>query len=218
MKRLSDIFPTISDFAGFFSAIQTAYGVDEDSNPLLWSDLDGDALSLIDIDFYAGHRNKLISTLLNVFDEESALSDLPDLVSLRCGSNWKAVYDAYFKTAYKPLENYSMEELRTPDLTEQIDTSANAKSYSEANSGVFGFNSEEASPASTSDNTTEGLEEDNFGSSTKTNTGTESLTRSGNIGVTTSQQMLQSEIELRKFDYWKMVYDDLDRILCRGIY
>ena len=44
------------------------------------------------------------------------------------------------------------------------------------------------------------------------------LTRSGNIGVTTSQQMLQSEIELRKWLYYQSVFNDIDSILTLSIY
>ena len=43
-------------------------------------------------------------------------------------------------------------------------------------------------------------------------------TRSGNIGVTTSQQMLESELELRKYDLLSTVFEDVDTILCLSIY
>lgn len=44
------------------------------------------------------------------------------------------------------------------------------------------------------------------------------LTRKGNIGVTTSQQMLQSEIELRKWSFLDSVYSDIDKILTLQTY
>lgn len=45
------------------------------------------------------------------------------------------------------------------------------------------------------------------------------LTRSGNIGVTTSQQMAQSEIELWKWNYFRdVVFRDIDRTLALRIY
>ena len=44
-------------------------------------------------------------------------------------------------------------------------------------------------------------------------TGTRELERSGNIGVTTSQQMLESEIEVRKHDIYMIIYNDIDTIL-----
>lgn len=44
------------------------------------------------------------------------------------------------------------------------------------------------------------------------------LTRSGNIGVTTSQQMLQSELEIRVYDYFESIYKDIDKVLTIAIY
>lgn len=44
------------------------------------------------------------------------------------------------------------------------------------------------------------------------------LTRHGNIGVTTSQQMLLSEIEVRKWNFYNSVFEDIDTILCLPIY
>ena len=40
----------------------------------------------------------------------------------------------------------------------------------------------------------------------------------GNIGVTTSQEMMESEIELRKYDFFQQVYNDIDKILTINIY
>lgn len=44
------------------------------------------------------------------------------------------------------------------------------------------------------------------------------LERSGNIGITTTQQMAQSEIELRKWLYFESVFKDIDNILTLSIY
>lgn len=58
---------------------------------------------------------------------------------------------------------------------------------------------------------------DNY-ADTETETGTRSLTRSGNSGVITSQQMLQSELELRKYDVMETIYEFFDKILVRSVY
>ena len=39
------------------------------------------------------------------------------------------------------------------------------------------------------------------------------LSRHGNIGVTTSQQMINSEIELWQWDFFSGVFKDIDKIL-----
>ena len=44
------------------------------------------------------------------------------------------------------------------------------------------------------------------------------LTRSGNIGVTTSQQMIQSEIELWKWNYFNQVFSDINKIIALDTY
>ena len=44
------------------------------------------------------------------------------------------------------------------------------------------------------------------------------LTRKGNIGVTTTQQMIQSEIDLWRWNFFKSVFKDIDSILTLRIY
>ena len=44
-------------------------------------------------------------------------------------------------------------------------------------------------------------------------TGKRTLTRSGNIGVTTSQQMLESEIKLWEWNFYETVFKDVDTVL-----
>lgn len=44
------------------------------------------------------------------------------------------------------------------------------------------------------------------------------LERSGNIGVTTSQQMLEQELTVRKTTFWGIVMDDIVSLLCIPIY
>lgn len=44
------------------------------------------------------------------------------------------------------------------------------------------------------------------------------LTRSGNIGVTTSQQMITSEIELWQYDFFAIVYANIDKVLTIPVY
>ena len=62
------------------------------------------------------------------------------------------------------------------------------------------------------------FEVDTAGSDVLTVQNARELTRSGNIGVTTSQMMLQSEIELRKWLYYQNVFNDIDTILTLSIY
>lgn len=44
------------------------------------------------------------------------------------------------------------------------------------------------------------------------------LTRDGNIGVTTSQQMIESELELRKQNFFEYIFKDIDKYLVLSVY
>lgn len=113
---------------------------------------------------------------------------------------------------YDPLSNYDMEEKTTPNLTETVQTKSNVRTT--GSNKVYGFNSATAVPATDTqaDTVTQGA--DTANQMKKTNTGTNTLTRKGNIGVTTSQQMAQAEIELREnHNFFEMVFAMLDKQL-----
>lgn len=66
--------------------------------------------------------------------------------------------------------------------------------------------------------TLSGSDSTSFGK-TETHSGQDSLTRSGNIGVTTSQQMIESEILLRERNrFLEVVYNNVDELLALSIY
>ena len=79
----------------------------------------------------------------------------------------------------------------------------------ESRSGT-GSESHSGSATSTSTTETEGMLEDNKRE--------EELRRSGNIGVTTSQQMIQSEIELRKHNLEDIIFMNMDEVLFLDYY
>lgn len=64
------------------------------------------------------------------------------------------------------------------------------------------------------------LQDKNDVTETKDNDGTEheEIHRLGNIGVTTSQQMLQAERDLWKWNYFDQIFSDLDRELALAFY
>lgn len=189
----------------------------------------------LNLDYYLGHSaDKYISPLheklIDGVDKETSdwvdvMVKLAKIVYNRFGNKWKHIYDALV-TEYNPLENYSMEEERTPDLTFEDTETQNSEITTEretsAENKYKGFNAVEPVLVNKTDGeestTTSGASADNEVHKTTTHTGTETLTRSGNIGVTTSQQMLQSEFEVRQYDFYKMMYNDIDSLLCLSIY
>ena len=159
---------------------------------------------------------KLIFNQLDDTDKQSIITALfsgafiPDIIYNRFGAKWKSIYDA-FTTSYKPLENYAMEEIRTPDITRTEDSTITSDTNAETS--IDGFNSVESNAS----NDTIGEQKD-IVDRDYTETGTETTTRNGNIGVTTSQQMLESEIKIRQYDFYKQIYKDVDSLLCLKIY
>lgn len=127
-------------------------------------------------------------------------------------------------------------ETRTPDL---IDTTTPNLTTTSDNS-VYGFNSNAAVPTGeqtqsstgTNTNTRTGTDKQEY-NTTDADTGTQNetdggqdtqtrnytLTRSGNIGVTTSQQMVESERSLWMWNFFRdVVFPDIDRVLTIQVY
>ena len=147
---------------------------------------------------------------------------------------WTALWDVA-NAEYDPIENYRMEEHEetvptgtesTTDAmtgTDTTRTQGTAANNETANS-VYGFNTTNPVPASVSNQKSDFSAGTTFGhtnTETKTFTNrkdTRDLTRSGNIGVTTSQQMLQSSIELARWNFWLQVFEDLDATFCLDCY
>ena len=124
---------------------------------------------------------------------------------------------------YAPLENYDKHE----DWTDTLD--------SDGTSRTTGTNDTETSGSVTTDvsaydssgyqpkekvTTSETVDNDTTENNTSTldNTGHHAGRIHGNIGVTTSQQMLESEFKVRQYDFYKMMYNDIDSILCLSVY
>lgn len=63
------------------------------------------------------------------------------------------------------------------------------------------------------------MQDDNVRNLELKETGTETLTRHGNIGVTTNQQMITSEVEMRnKYEFYQLLMQDVDSVICLEIY
>lgn len=138
---------------------------------------------------------------------------------------WDKLF-AVMQVQYNPLENYSMTEAETPNITRTRKENEKSKvtqiSSADTSAGIYGFNSSDSVPQSTSNGggttTTEGNADDNQRDTTETETGTRNLTRSGNVGVTTSQEMLEAEWEVRRKILYEEIFRDVDKILTIPIY
>lgn len=222
-----------------------------------------------DTDYKLNHAYDMVQSRL-VQADEGLLDFSSRIIHAKYFNNWLRLAQAFYST-YNPIENYSMEEVRTPELTiTEVGTEQTSKDNSVVNTGTTkntgtikndssleskAINNETTtnthltspfnSPSEfvnsdkndiivngdntinntgstiqtndttkTDDYTTTGTESNNVNSTITTkNTGTEKLIRSGNIGVTTSQQMIESEISLRKLDIINMIYHDIDKVI-----
>lgn len=126
---------------------------------------------------------------------------------------------------------------RTVDLTDTTNHGRTNTDRIEGSSGIYGFNSD---ASVTTDDENRSIESTEGGTTTEMHSGTDNvshsineteetsgneksnvnrtLTRKGNIGVTTSQQMIESERELWNWRFFEIVFDDVDRVLTLPIY
>ena len=148
-----------------------------------------------------------------------------EAVSEFMARSWANIYKIFkaYTTEYKPLDNYAMVEDMdyTPKAKQTVKSSNKSKTDTTTDVGVYGFNSTVAVPSSTTDSNTTQLKADNEMETEtsydggKDNTHTE---RSGNIGVTTSQRMLEAEINVRKLEILELIFQGLDEVICQSVY
>lgn len=133
---------------------------------------------------------------------ESALSYLADILIRKYEDKWNRLYNALVNTDYNPIDNYLVEE------TENVGTKVEVTSEGDAD--TYAFNDENPTPTqkATSKQVSQGDLEDNV----------RQLHKRGNIGVTSTQQMLSQEIDLRKWNFYVSLMTDIDDTLCTSLY
>lgn len=206
MSRLIDHFPSWKTGGGIF------YGM----TGMPWSvNNSGITPATMDIEYF-GNRSGLrqsspLVEKMCAFPDDHELSaaeiaTLQDIIKQKFNAGWQRVYDALL-VQYAPLENYDMTETTTPGIVR----TTKVKSDQTADGSIYAFNSTQPVPVSR--NTGSGEANNNY--SEESATGFDTLTRHGNIGVTTSAQMLAGEIEIRRNTFLEIVYRDVDTILTR---
>ena len=107
------------------------------------------------------------------------------------GRKWKRTFDKWvyaLSLEYNPIENY--------DKIEEYETIANGKSNSKRNEKISAFNSEQLR------NNSENSADEDFQNNNKTIGRTH-----GNIGVTTSDQMLKAHLDLMEWNIYEHMAD-----------
>lgn len=204
LKTLNDVLPNWMSGNGIFSVLQ--------SFPVPWKD--NNIASALDLEYHGNvSGEKFISPLLRKLMSGETLSEMEQTlvgttIMAICGVNWGKQWET-ITFDYNPIENYSMTELMTNDET----VNKYGKTRTNQNNNlIHGFNS---TTGISSDEQTENGSDG--GSDTQTRN--YQLKRSGNIGVTTSQQMIESEHNLWLWNYFReVIFPDLDRVLTIPIY
>ncbi len=178
----------------------------------------------LDLDYlYNRSGNKITSNLVDFFiDRETGKIDNLSMVSLatvlytKYGSKWAKEY-ATMSLEYDPISNYDMTEQMTNDITTHQFGHTNTRTDNTdetVETEKAGFNSSEYTPVDKV--STKGNAGTVADVETGTNTDTRNyrLTRKGNVGVTTSQQMIESDRKLWLWDFFdSVVYPDIDKVL-----
>lgn len=203
--------------------------------PLPWAGtLLEDTITLNDLDmhFYDSYGQRIISPFLRrVIKSNGGTIPIPvtDWVGISrvC---YRKLYHTLRQEAlalgaeYNPINNYDMtEDGSDSDTHSGTDTTTHtATEYTQTTTDdVTGFDSTGdgvQANKSTSDvrqGTKPGEDSTEYGHVISRE---HSLSRSGNIGVTTSQQMIQSELDLRCTDYWDRVCEHVAEILTIPMY
>ena len=132
---------------------------------------------------------------------------------------WDRLHDA-ITSEYNPINNYDMHETLTESeahtgtVVDDGDSTHSVKA-SQTDNEVYGFNSDDpvGSDRQTGTSSEEGTD-DNTRSEDRARGLLRTTERSGNIGVTTSAQMITGEIELRaNWNFYEQVFNDIDKVL-----
>lgn len=223
--RLSDV---LTSTQGIFTQIMTAHVVP-------WAEDTDITGELLDFEYMFNQSgDKIISpaVLKNLNDdkelETADFNKLCDVAWMMYGKRWARLWEV-LTAEFNPLNNYDMSETKHfdhghvetnsgTDTTNRTGTDT-VTHTGDTESEVSAFNSSAYQDSSKDTQNTTDLDTRNMSDALVhghilTNSGrdTETLTRSGNIGVTTSQQMLESSLELWKWNYFSDIFRDIDSI------
>ena len=128
---------------------------------------------------------------------------------------WERVYKASVKE-YDPIENYDRIEEWHDNLNSNSAVNSSMNGNGSTQHDVAGFNSTALVNASKDTNTESNT---GFSSDTSASTGSHTGRIHGNIGVTTSQQMLQSELDIApKLNVYDYIINSFKNRFCLQVY
>ncbi|MCQ2211517.1 MAG: hypothetical protein MJZ34_14635 [Paludibacteraceae bacterium] len=182
---------------------------------LPWNDLLND--TQLDLLYLTHSGEKTLSSIVDFTSEDAFLRKIE--IALAVYELFKEKWSNLWKVEnqnYNPLENYRMVEEVNVTHGHIVDYTGTDKNDGNQHTKIYGFNSidgRDSGDVDASNTETRNMKDAHSG------TDTTHTTRSGNIGVTTSQQMAESTYDLYdKWNIWKVVFSDIDSILTIPIY
>ena len=200
----------------------------------------------LDYDYIGRSGNKYVTPLVSYLIENDKLDDIITILYQKNIKNWNKLYET-LSFDYNPIHNYDGDETETITITDRgtvdttgtnktVDTSTIKDTGTVTNNGsnndrVYGFNSSSAvndKNSTVNNTTTNNISTTNNSSSDNNNTNKSTtdmshteqrtLTKGGNLGVTSTQSMIQQERDLWLWNYFEQVFSDIDKTLTLLIY
>lgn len=218
LRRIDTLYkekPTLAELyaedAQLFSGLSGKIPVEEDGVAFA----DFVALALVEL-----------GELQTIFPTAAKLKSFLGVWGTLHAANWTRMQEA-LDTAYNPIHNYD----RTESESETVQSTGSSTTSSRTAEGgvetsqdyLAGFNSSSGLSANptTRSTSTPGRTVDGMGSASDNSTvgRQRSLSVSGNIGVTTNQQMVTAELQMRdEFALYYMILDEFRRDICVEVY
>lgn len=222
-----------------FSDYEHKGGLFSNIGNLPWSSIMvGAQMDILYFDIHSGERFGSRIITKRVGDDGSLASTdrktIATLVYARFRTQWSRLW-ATMNPTYDPLTNYQMTEdetgnhtdTRTPNITRKhtgTDKDEGSATLNTQNN-LWGFNSESSIPSDMQDGTntanntnTRDLTDTETGTDVTAGENTRKLTRTGNIGTNTFQNLLQQERNLWMYDFFEQIFKDVDSVLTIPIY
>lgn len=175
-----------------------------------------------------------VAELESLYTDPDILKDLIGAWSNRRLYAWTKLYNTtkleydpiYNKDAYyEETENRGLTSKSSLSTTQESETERDLASGDDTTHYTYGFNSttsQAASMDSSSGTETGTVTEESSGTASGTGSEDEKITRKrreyGNIGVTTSQQMIEAEREVADFDIYQYIITDFKHRFCVLVY
>lgn len=227
---LRDVFADWQSNDGIFDAIAEVAG-----DLLPWADAaDSEYLNF---DYFGNHSGAkypapVVMLLLNDDKElsDAARAKLASIIWAKFREPWSHLWQTN-EISYNPIHNYDMNDIRVLERGDSASSEASTvsdqstehgKSNTTTNS-IYGFNSDDGEPSESSVSTDSGTTGVEY-SDTRNNNAvsareeTETTQRSGNIGVTTTQKMIEADRSIWLWNFFDQVYKDIDTVLSLPIY